>query len=83
MSRFTGPQQRGAGRQARVEKRAAAEVRQREEREREAKRRAEMAKWPEPELSEAEVGELIAVVAALRLGEAMGLKPRWERRRSA
>lgn len=74
MSRYTGPQQRGAAKQARAEKRAAAEMRQAAEREREAQRRAKAAKWPEDrDLTDAELDDVLRAVAAIRLAEIAGI----------
>lgn len=80
MSRYSGPQQRGAGKQARVEKRRQAEERQAAERERDARRRAEQSRWEdERPLTDDEVDGLIRAVAAVRLGEVvdrLGWQPR-------
>lgn len=70
MSRFSGPQRRGAERQARIEKRRQAEKRQKAERKRDAKRRAEQARWQdERPLTEDELDGLIRAVATARLWE--------------
>lgn len=68
MSRYSGPQRRGAERQARVEKRAQAEVRQAAERKREARRRAEQQAPPRP-LTEAERAGLVHAVNVLKMAQ--------------
>lgn len=80
MSRYSGPQQPGAERLARVEKRQQAEARQREERERDAQREVEAAKWrDERPLTEGELDGLIRAVAAVKLNkivDRLGYQPR-------
>lgn len=68
MSRFSGPQQRGAGRQLAAIRRAEAEQRQAAEREWYARRAAEQAAPPRP-LTDRERRDFILAVGALNAAE--------------
>lgn len=76
MSRYSGPQGRGAAQKLAADRRTEAEARQREEREREARRRAEDAAAPPVKpLTGAEVAQLLTAVAKAGIPLRLATRP--------